>query len=123
MDPEVVENRTLFVDLAIAHHLKVANTFFIKPPQKLCTYKAPGIELGPPRQRYNYEQVDFVLVQDRWFNNFLDVEAQPTCNAASDHFPISVNVKLVLKANKHRPAQALNTVRAHRRRVQLLKIT
>eukprot|EP00975_Prorocentrum_lima_P043495 9131995-Prorocentrum_lima.AAC.1 len=37
------ENRSRCVDFALANHLILANTHFRKPPQKLVTYREPGV--------------------------------------------------------------------------------
>ena len=88
--------------------MKVANTLFEKPPQKLITYKENKAHpRGPPWTRYPYETLDYILVQNRWKNSITNLESDVYANIASDHFPLWMRIRIKLKAPPVKSGRAI----------------
>ena len=51
------------------------------------------------------EQIDFALVQKRWWNSVQNAETDTQANIDTDHYPLTLTIKIRLKAV--RPAQQL----------------
>ena len=72
---ETAQNRQMLVEYCRTYKYKLMNTFFVKPDEKLVTYREKGKGLGPPWTRGRYEQLDFIIVPRMWQNSVLDVES------------------------------------------------
>ena len=61
------ENRELFMSWLTEQDLTAKNTFFQKPREKLITYREPKAgEGGDTEQTELYNQLDFIVTQNRW---------------------------------------------------------
>ncbi len=91
--------RTLFLNLCKSADLKATNTFYAKSPEKLATYRTPEArkDLMAPFTRPYFEQLDYILIQDRWKNSILETEADMWANLSSDHRPVICKFRFKLK--------------------------
>ena len=96
------ENREIFINFCNEIDAVIINTCFQKPDDKLMTYKQNSTNIGPPYNRDRYEQIDYVVVPDRWKNSITNCETDKNNPIRSDHFPIITNIKIKLKADTNR---------------------
>ena len=47
----------------------------------------------------NYEQMDMVLVNERWRNSITNIEAKHDSGINSDHVPVKITARIRLAAN------------------------
>ena len=98
-DPTVRINRKLMVDFCRENEYRIVNTFFEKPDEQLVTYlevKKKG-EVIPWYTRSHYNQIDFVLIKQRWKNHAQDCWSDVHANITSDHFPVIADLSYKLK--------------------------
>ncbi len=95
---EVWQNRQLLIDFCKTHHMRLCNTWFRKPEDRLATRRVPGTERGPPYERPRYEQIDCIIAPRRWKNSVLDTYADTDANVKSDHYPVVAKLRVRLKA-------------------------
>ena len=74
------------------NQLIVTNTFYEHPMRRRYTWKSPG-------DRY-MNQLDFILVRDRFRNSVKQARSYPGADIASDHNPVLVKLNVKLKKNK-----------------------
>ena len=103
----VIENRQLLINFCMRHKCQLANTFFKKRKEKLATYREIGVTRDQDIKRGTHEQIDYVIVPQRWKNNILNAEADEKTNIDTDHNPVMAEIRVRLKAiratNKRRP--------------------
>ena len=102
----VIENRTLFINFCDSLQNKAANTYFKKSNEKLVTFREPSGQRGT-YTRPGHEQIDYILVQQRWWNSILDTESYPKANINSDHYPLVAKVRIKLKATYQTKARRI----------------
>ena len=90
-------NRSHFVNFSIQNNLKIINTLFEKPNDKLATYQNPKAKLGMSKRRGTHETLDYWLTENRWQNSCVDCEADGGANINTDHYPLILEIKLQLK--------------------------
>ena len=74
------------------HELCIMNTWFQKKHEKLWTWRrADGITKN---------QIDFIIIQKRFFNAILDVKLCSNADCGSDHSPVIAKIRLKLKVIK-----------------------
>ena len=88
-----------FLHLGDNNKMLITNTQFRKQEHKLFTRLQPG------KDKYNithatHYQIDHIMVQKRWRNGILNVEADGKANIDSDHYPLWAEVEIALKAIK-----------------------
>lgn len=71
----------------------VANTFFKQPPRRLYTWIAPGDN----PQKIIRNQIDYVLVTDRFKNSIKNIKTYPGADVNSNHNPLVATVHIRLK--------------------------
>ena len=106
MNDSTKESRSPFLGFAKIHHLKVMNSLFHKPVEKLITYKCKvqneeSLENGPPYDAVNYAQIDFWLAGDGWKKTVLDVQSRKELFFETDHFVLEA--RLSVSAFNYRP--------------------
>ena len=74
------------------NQLIVTNTFYEHPMRRRYTWKSPG-------ERYR-NQIDFILVRERFRNSVKQARSYPGADIASDHNPVLVKLNVKLKKNK-----------------------
>ena len=90
-------NRSHFVNFSIQNNLKIINTLFEKPNDKLATYQNPKAKLGMSKRRGTHETLDYWLTENRWQNSCVDCEADGGANINTDHYPLILEIKLQIK--------------------------
>lgn len=93
-----LDNRQRFINMCIELGLTICNTRFEKTAKKLCTHKP--ISTVRQHAEWNYEsfdQIDYVLINNRFKNSCTDCETDPDAPIDSDHYPLWANFKLRLK--------------------------
>ena len=53
-----------------------------------------------PNDAYNFNQIDYILVRDRWKNGCKNAESDMEAKICSDHFPVWMYAKVKLCINK-----------------------
>ncbi|CAG5122788.1 unnamed protein product [Candidula unifasciata] len=71
------------------NQLIICNTFFQHPPRKLFTWKSPG--------DINRNQIDYVMIRDRFKNNIKKAKTYPGADINSDHNPVVIKIQIKLK--------------------------
>ena len=74
------------------NQLIVTNTFYEHPMRRRYTWKSPG-------DRYR-NQIDFLLVRERFRNSVKQARSCPGADIASDHNPVLVKLNVKLKKSK-----------------------
>uniref|UniRef100_A0A8D8SMX4 Craniofacial development protein 2 n=1 Tax=Cacopsylla melanoneura TaxID=428564 RepID=A0A8D8SMX4_9HEMI len=74
---------------AAEHNLIVSNTFFQHRTSRLYTWKSPD--------RRTRNQIDFVLINQRFRNSITDMRTYPGADIRSDHNPLIGNIRIRLK--------------------------
>jgi hypothetical protein len=96
----MLENRELLMQFAVANELKLTNTMFTKHMGKLATYRIAKDNAEVTDEEINsktHAQIDFVIVSHRWRNSITDVESDTRANLNTDHFPFSFTIRIKLK--------------------------
>ena len=71
------------------HNLVVTNTLFQQPHGKLYTWKSPGDIVR--------NQIDYILVSQRYRNSLKQVKTYPGADINSDHNPVIAKMEIKLK--------------------------
>ena len=71
------------------HNLVVTNTLFQQPPRRLYTRKSPGDIVR--------NQIDYILVSQRYRNSLKQVKMYPGADVNSDHNPVIAKLEIKLK--------------------------
>ena len=71
------------------HNLVVTNTLFQQPPRRLYTWKSPGDIVR--------NQIDYILVSQRYRNSLKQVKTYPGADVNSDHNPVIAKMEIKLK--------------------------
>uniref|UniRef100_A0A8D8T3N0 Craniofacial development protein 2 n=1 Tax=Cacopsylla melanoneura TaxID=428564 RepID=A0A8D8T3N0_9HEMI len=82
----------LLCTFAVEHDLIVTNTFFQQHPRRLYTWKSPD--------KRTRNQIDFVLINDRFKNSLLSIKTYPGADVKSDHNPLVGKLRTRLKKVK-----------------------
>ena len=85
---EVEEHRRTANTTLQGQRLTAINTRFQKNDTKLVTWKAIGTRTGDPLCRAHYDQLDYILIPNRWKNGITNAESDMEANIDSDHFPV-----------------------------------
>ncbi|GFR64021.1 endonuclease-reverse transcriptase [Elysia marginata] len=75
--------------------LLIANICFKQPPRRKWTWKKPGDDTK--------NQIDYILVNDRFKNALLSAKSYPGADCFSDHVPVVAVVRLKLKKIRTQP--------------------
>ena len=99
MNESTKESRSLFLGFAKIHNLKVMNSMFSKPAEKLLTYRckipSEGFdeqEAGPPYGAVKYAQIDFWLAGSNWRKTLLDTQSRKDIFFETDHFVLEAKI-------------------------------
>ena len=102
-----IDNRTRFISFCQEHSLVVGNTWFEKEAAKLVTYRcvaAPNFQ--GPYTPTRYAQLDFILINKRWKNSFINVESSNNHAISTDHKILVAKVAVKLaKRNTKKPVR------------------
>ena len=71
------------------HNLVVTNILFQHPPRRLYTWKSPGDIVR--------NQIDYILVSQRYRNSLKQVKTYPGADVNSDHNPVIAKLEIKLK--------------------------
>ncbi|GFS06671.1 craniofacial development protein 2-like [Elysia marginata] len=77
------------------HDLIIGNTCFEQQARRKWTWKQPGDNAR--------NQIDFILVKERFRNALLSAKSYPGADCYSDHIPVTAKFRLKLKNVKRRP--------------------
>ena len=80
------------VNFAIESELSIMNTMFQKHPRRLFTWTSPD---GNTKN-----QIDYVLIQQRWKSAISNVETVPSADCDSDHEMLKATFKIRLRTMK-----------------------
>lgn len=83
----------MLVNFCRDHNLIVTNTWFQHPERRLYTWKSPA----DTEQRIVRNQIDFILINNRFKNNIIDVKTCPSADVQSDHNLLMANMKIKYK--------------------------
>ncbi|GFS02386.1 craniofacial development protein 2-like [Elysia marginata] len=83
------------VEWCETNDLLIANTCFKQPLRRKWTWKKPGDDTK--------NQIDYILVNDRFKNALLSAKSYPGADCFSDHVPVVAVVRLKLKKIKTQP--------------------
>ena len=83
------------LEFAEEHRLTITNTWFQHHPSKLYTWISP--QDGESLVR---NQIDYILVKQRYKRSILNVKTYPGADCDSDHVPVIAKIKLKLKVLK-----------------------
>ncbi|KAL1447598.1 hypothetical protein WDU94_009869 [Cyamophila willieti] len=89
------ERGEILSTFAAEQDLVVMNTFFKQHPRRLYTWKSPD--------KITRNQIDFVLINDRFKNSLLSVKTYPGADVRSDHNPLVGKLRTKLKKVKKKP--------------------
>ena len=90
------------LDFCRSHKLVVANTLFEHPKRRIYTWKSPG-------DLYR-NQIDYILVNQRFRNCIKQARTYPGADIGSDHNPVVMKLKVKLKQTKtKKQAEHLDT--------------
>ena len=101
-----MENRRQMVEHCIETKQIVVNTMFKKPNHKLVTWAHATAKPDSPLQRHRpscngkFDTLDYWLTPQRWKNSVLNCESDRHANINSNHYPLTVTLRLKLKAQK-----------------------
>ena len=77
------------IEFCQQNNLCVVNTWFQQPTRRLYTWKSPG---GTTRN-----QIDYILINERFRNNVKQVKTYPGADINSDHIPVVMKLNIKLK--------------------------
>lgn len=102
------------IEFCVDHKLTITNTCFKHHPRRLYTWRSPG-------DRYR-NQIDYVLVSNRWKSSVKNVKAFPGADCGSDHVLLVATFMLRLKSMRSQPKmrpKTLNPQEAERFRANM----
>ena len=79
-------------EFCLAHNLVIGNTLFQQHPRRLWTWLSPGDRVR--------NQIDYIMVRNRWRSSLLSVKTRPGADCGSDHQLLVAAIRLRLKASK-----------------------
>lgn len=83
------ERGEMLIEFCEKNNLCAINTMYKHPKRRLYTWKSPG--------DVTRNQIDFILLKDRFKNNILKCKTYPGADINSDHNPVIATVKMKLK--------------------------
>jgi len=86
------ERGEMLIDFCERNNYSIMNTFFKHPKRRLYTWKSPG--------DVSRNQIDYILVKDRFKNNVKKCKTFPGADIGSDHNPVVAEVMVKLKTPK-----------------------
>ena len=125
MSETTKESRALFLGFCKIHALKIMNTQFRKPPEKLLTYKEKcaqqedNLDIGPPYDAHKYAQLDYWLAGDAWRSTIKDAQSRKDIFYDSDHFVLEC--RIMIKGLYHKTHNKERTVRFYKPNVERWK--
>ena len=88
--------------------MRIINTFFPKPQEKLATYRPLGTSPDQPIQASTHEQIDYPLVHAGQQSLVQDCETDTKTWLQSDHYPLIVSFKLKYREKQSKPNRTCN---------------
>ena len=100
-------NRALLISLCEDLNLKIANTFFQQEMSNLATYYELASNLCMPVSSSTHAQIDFILCENRWLNQILDVWSDRSVALSSHHFILlgKLNIEITKTVKKEKRAK------------------
>lgn len=90
------ERGNRLVQFCREERLVVTNTLFKQPPRRLYTWKAPGDKPG----NIIRNQIDFVLINQRFRSSIISTKTYPGADVPSDHIPLVSVIKMKLRKTR-----------------------
>ena len=108
MNERTKESRALFLGFCQMQSLRILNSQFSKPPNKLITYieKSAGVEFGPPYDAVRFAQIDYWLVADTYKHACTDVQSRQDIVFESDHLVLECRAEISTQANTKKKNRA-----------------
>ena len=102
MNTDVRENRDKLIECCIDNGMRLANTMFQKPIDKLVTYRPLITKKHENITANNHDQSDYIITQKSCLT-ITDCETDTKSILLSDHFPIiaEMNIKFRQKTEKY----------------------
>ena len=83
------ERGSKLIEFCKGNNLIIMNTMFKHHPKNIYTWKSPGDVCR--------NQIDYIMINDRFKNSVKNVKTHPGADIDSDHNPVVMNLKLKLK--------------------------
>ena len=88
------ERGVKLAEFCISNDLTIGNTIFPHHPRRLYTWRSPG-----ERTR---NQIDYIMVKQRWRTSLLNVKTRPDADCGSDHQLLLATTKIKLQTTTKR---------------------
>ena len=94
------DNRDLMMEMCLTNDLKIVNTMYRKRLENIATYRkrkeTEGIT-GEAIHQDTHEQIDYILVTQRWRNSVTNAESDTQANINTDHYPVKATIQVRLR--------------------------
>ena len=125
MNPDSLENRSMFISNLKSHEHCAINTMFQKTSDKLITYiekkpennhniiiqnaewhnPIPNLHvkrrtLGPPYDYTKYAQCDYLITRREWMSSVIDAQSRRDIYTETDHILIEMKIRCILEYTK-----------------------
>ena len=100
MREDVKDNRDRLIEFCISNELKLDNTMFQKPLERLATYRPIGVSSAERISANRHEQRDFIITAK---NNLkvMNCETDTKIELDTDHYPIVAEIATKFRALKY----------------------
>ena len=95
-DAAVINNRNRLINLCLENDLKIENTMFPKPVNKLATYLPLGISKTANISANTHWQIDYIMTRRDNIRSE-DCETDTKAQLQSDHYPVMAQMKIKFK--------------------------
>ena len=99
---DVKESRDLLVEFCWKNELTICNTYKQKTNDKKVTYRPPKTIHGPPWNEDQYEQIDFIITNQKWRNTCKNCETDTKHCLNSDHYMLTATFRTTLAKPKNK---------------------
>ena len=93
----MISNRDELLDFCTSQGYIIANTWYHKSETQKITWKRPGTLPTHEKIRGHYAVKDYWLIPNRWRNGVQDCESDFHHNINTDHYPLTLTVKVTLQ--------------------------
>ena len=96
MNDQTKESRALFLGWCKMHHLKILNSQFSKPLDRLITHKEKKnvSDFGPPFDAERYAQIDYWLTNSTWKTACTDAQSRRDVPFDSGHLVVEAQFEM-----------------------------
>ena len=88
------ENRRLLLNFCIENEMKLMNTTFTKPKEKLISYRPIGINKDAPITDEAHEQIDYIITKRKTEARIVDCETDTNMEINTDHYPMIAKMNM-----------------------------